>query len=153
MKMSAGLLVYRQDATGPAVFLVHPGGPFWARKDEGAWSIPKGEFTEGENALAAARREFLEETGQAVEGRFIALSPCRQPSRKMLYIFAVEGVADENIRSNEFELEWPPRSGRRQRFPEVDRAAWFVLDEARRRIQPGQLPILDELTRRLGLAA
>jgi predicted NUDIX family NTP pyrophosphohydrolase len=152
MKMSAGLLVYKQDSAGLRVFLVHPGGPYWARKDEGVWSIPKGEFAEGEDPLAAARREFLEETGQAVEGRFIELPPSRQPSRKVLHIFAVEGEVDEDIRSNEFEIEWPPRSGRLQRFPEVDRAAWFTVDEARRRIQRGQVPILDELTRRLGEA-
>ena len=152
MKMSAGLLVYKQDSAGLRVFLVHPGGPYWARKDEGVWSIPKGEFAEGEDPLAAARREFLEETGQAVEGRFLELSPSRQPSRKVLHIFAIEGDADTNIRSNEFEIEWPPRSGRLQRFPEVDRAAWFTIDEARRRIQRGQIPILDELTRRLGEA-
>jgi predicted NUDIX family NTP pyrophosphohydrolase len=150
MTTSAGLLVYRQDVAGLQVFLVHPGGPFWARKDEGAWSIPKGELAAGEDALVAARREFLEETGQAIEGEFLELPACRQPSRKILHIFAVEGEADENIRSNEFELEWPPRSGRRQRFPEVDRAAWFALDEARRRIQRGQIPILEALTRRLG---
>ena len=153
MKTSAGLLVYKHDAAALRVFLVHPGGPFWARKDEGAWSIPKGEFEPGEDPLAAARREFLEETGQAVEGCFIALSPCRQPSRKVLHIFAVAGEVHENIRSNEFELEWPPRSGLRQRFPEVDRAAWFTIEEARRRIQAGQVPILDELAGRLGPAA
>jgi predicted NUDIX family NTP pyrophosphohydrolase len=152
MKTSAGLLVYKQDTAGLRVFLVHPGGPYWARKDEGAWSIPKGEFAEGEDPLVAARREFLEETGQSVEGRFIELSPSRQPSGKVLRIFAVEGEADEDIRSNEFEIEWPPRSRRLQRFPEVDRAAWFTIGEARRRIQRGQIPILDELTRRLGEA-
>jgi predicted NUDIX family NTP pyrophosphohydrolase len=142
---SAGLLVYQKAAGRLLVFLVHPGGPFWAKKDLGAWSIPKGELAEGEDALAAARREFSEETGQSVDGDFRELTPCRQKGGKIVRAWAVEGDADEAVVSNMFEMEWPPKSGRRQSFPEVDRAAWFTLDEARARINPGQLPILDEL--------
>jgi predicted NUDIX family NTP pyrophosphohydrolase len=142
---SAGLLVYKKAAGRLLVFLVHPGGPFWAKKDLGAWSIPKGELAEGEDALAAARREFSEETGQSVDGDFRELTPCRQKGGKIVRAWALEGDADEAVISNMFEMEWPPKSGRRQSFPEVDRAAWFTLDEARTRINPGQLPILDEL--------
>jgi predicted NUDIX family NTP pyrophosphohydrolase len=144
---SAGILVYKRAPGGLQVFLVHPGGPFWAKKDLGAWSIPKGEFDEGEDGLTAARREFLEEIGQKIDGKFIELTPVRQPSRKVVYCWAVEGDVDaDNIRSNEFELEWPPKSGRKQRFPEVDRGEWFGLEEAKERIQAGQVPILEELT-------
>ena len=142
---SAGLLVYKKATGGLLVFLVHPGGPFWAKKDLGAWSIPKGELAEGEDALAAARREFSEETGQSVDGDFRELTPCRQKGGKIVRAWALEGDADEAVISNMFEMEWPPKSGRRQSFPEVDRAAWFTLDEARTRVNPGQLPILDEL--------
>jgi predicted NUDIX family NTP pyrophosphohydrolase len=149
-RQSAGLLVYRRAKNGLQVFLVHPGGPFWAKKDRGAWSIPKGEFDESEEGLAAARREFREEVGQDIAGVFIALTPRRQPSRKTIHAWAVEGEVDaEALVSNEFELEWPPRSGRMQRFPEVDAGAWFALDEAKGRIQPGQLPILEELAQLL----
>jgi predicted NUDIX family NTP pyrophosphohydrolase len=149
-RQSAGLLVYRRAKNGLQVFLVHPGGPFWAKKDRGGWSIPKGEFDESEEGLAAARREFREEVGQDIGGVFIALAPRRQPSRKTIHAWAVEGEVDaEALVSNEFELEWPPRSGRMQRFPEVDAGAWFALDEAKGRIQPGQLPILEELAQLL----
>ena len=149
-RQSAGLLVYKRAKSGHQIFLVHPGGPFWAKKDRGAWSIPKGEFAEGEEALAAACREFREEVGQDVAGPFVALTPRRQPSRKMIHAWAVEGEVDaEALVSNEFELEWPPRSGRMQRFPEVDAGAWFAFDEAKGRIQPGQLPILEELAQLL----
>ena len=149
-RQSAGLLVYKRAKSGLQIFLVHPGGPFWAKKDRGAWSIPKGEFAEGEEALAAACREFREEVGQDVAGPFVALTPRRQPSRKMIHAWAVEGEVDaEALVSNEFELEWPPRSGRMQRCPEVDAGAWFAFDEARGRIQPGQLPILEELAQLL----
>ena len=149
-RQSAGLLVYKRAKSGLQIFLVHPGGPFWAKKDRGAWSIPKGEFAEGEEGLAAARREFREEVGQDVAGPVLALTPRRQPSRKMIHAWAVEGEVDaEALVSNEFELEWPPRSGRMQRFPEVDAGAWFAFDEAKGRIQPGQLPLLEELAQLL----
>ena len=149
-RQSAGLLVYKRAKSGLQIFLVHPGGPFWAKKDRGAWSIPKGEFAEGEEALAAACREFREEVGQDVAGPFVALTPRRQPSRKMIHAWAVEGEVDaEALVSNEFELEWPPRSGRMQRFSEVDAGTWFTFEEAKGRIQPGQLPILEELAQLL----
>lgn len=149
-KQSAGILVYRRSGKGIEVFLVHPGGPFWAKKDHGAWSIPKGELAEGEEGFAAARREFREEVGQDIAGDFVALTPRRQPSRKTVHAWAVEGHVDEaGLRSNEFEMEWPPRSGRMQRFPEVDAGAWFSFDEAKLRIQAGQIPILEELARML----
>jgi predicted NUDIX family NTP pyrophosphohydrolase len=149
-KQSAGILAYKRSGAGWMVFLVHPGGPFWAKKDRGAWSIPKGEFDEDEDGLAAARREFQEEVGQAIDGAFIALTPRRQPSRKTVHAWAVEGEVDAGrLVSNEFDMEWPPRSGRMQRFPEVDAGAWFPLAEAKRRIQPGQVPILEELAERL----
>ncbi len=144
-KTSAGLLLYRRRAE-LEVFLVHPGGPFWAKKDLGAWSIPKGELDEGEDPLAAAIREFEEETGFTIDGEFRALRPLRQPSGKTIVAFAVEGDCDpEKLRSNTFELEWPPKSGKRRAFPEVDRAAWFPLSEARERIIKGQVPFLEEL--------
>jgi predicted NUDIX family NTP pyrophosphohydrolase len=151
-KQSAGILAFQRQGQTLRVFLVHPGGPFWAKKDLGAWSIPKGEFATGEDALAAARREFQEETGQTVDGTFLRLTPCPQPSRKVVHAWAAEAAVDaERIESNHFEIEWPPRSGRRQSFPEVDRGAWFDLAEAARRIQPGQIPILRELARNLGI--
>lgn len=144
-KQSAGILAYKEVGGRVLVFLVHPGGPFWAKKDLGAWSIPKGEFTDDEDGLTAARREFAEETGQIVEGRFHQLGPCRQKGGKTIHAWAVESDLDEAVTSNVFEMEWPPRSGRKQMFPEVDRAAWFALDDARTRINAGQLPLLDEL--------
>jgi len=148
---SAGILVYRRRPTGLEVFLVHPGGPFWAKKDQGAWSIPKGEFGDAENPLDAARREFTEETGQTIDGEFMTLTPSKQPSRKIVHGFAVEGdVEADNIVSNEFELEWPPRSGVTQRFPEIDRGAWFAIAEAKKRVHAGLVPVLDELERVLG---
>jgi predicted NUDIX family NTP pyrophosphohydrolase len=150
IKKSAGLLVYKKAGKKLYVFLAHPGGPFWAKKDIGAWSIPKGEFDGSEDGLSAARREFTEEIGQTVEGRFIALTPCRQPSRKVVYAWAIEGEVDAaRVQSNSFEMEWPPRSGRRQSFPEVDRGRWFAIDEAKTYLQPGQVPILEELIRRI----
>ena len=145
-KLSAGILLFRGRGLELRLLLVHPGGPFWARKDLGAWSIPKGEFDEGEDGLAAARREFREEVGQAVDGDFIALSPVRQGGGKVVHAWAVEGAVDpDTVKSNEFEMEWPPRSGRKARFPEVDRGQWFPITEALRRILPGQAPILEEL--------
>ena len=146
-KPSAGILLYRRQP-GLQVFLVHPGGPFWAKKDLGAWSIPKGELDAGEDPLAAAIREFTEETGFTVDGDFRPLSPLRQKSGKVIHAWAVEGDCDPTrLRSNPFSMEWPPKSGRQQEFPEVDRGAWFSLDEARQRIVAGQAAFLDELPR------
>jgi predicted NUDIX family NTP pyrophosphohydrolase len=147
-KQSAGLLMYRRRRGELEVFLVHPGGPFWAKKDTGAWSLPKGEYRPGDDPLAAARREFREETGFSVAGEFIPLTPLKQPSGKIIQAWAVEGDCDAGaIRSNTFTLEWPPRSGRQQEFPEVDRAAWFTLAAAREKIIKGQVGFLEELER------
>jgi predicted NUDIX family NTP pyrophosphohydrolase len=146
-KASAGLLMFRVRGGAPEAFLVHPGGPLWAAKDEGAWSIPKGVVQPGEDTLAAARREFAEETGFPAEGTFLPLTPLRQPSGKVIHAWALEGDADPaQVRSNLFSLEWPPKSGRRQSFPEVDRAGWFPLAAAHRKIIPGQRGFLAELT-------
>lgn len=143
--LSAGILMY-QRGEPIRVMLVHPGGPFWARKDDGAWSLPKGEYAEGQDPEAAARRELAEETGLVVEDVLTPLGEARQPSGKRITAFACEGAFDvARLRSNLFELEWPPRSGRRQSFPEVDRAGWFTLEEARRKILPGQRIFLDRL--------
>lgn len=132
------------------MLLVHPGGPFWARKDLGAWSIPKGEFDEGEAPLAAAKREFREELGAEPHGALLALGTLVQPSRKEIVAWAVEGdFAVAALRSNTFELEWPPKSGKKQRFPEVDRAAWFNPEEARRKILPGQAEFVERLLTRV----
>src|ERR1700730_2244249 len=147
-KISAGLLLYRVRRGVPEVFLVHPGGPFWARKDAGSWSIPKGEPAPGEDLLEAAKREFQEETGLGIDGDFRALMPMRQPSGKLVHAWAVEADCDAAaVRSNTFEMEWPPRSGRKQGFPEVDRAAWLDLPAARSKITKGQLGLLDQLER------
>ena len=130
--------------------LVHPGGPLWSGKDLGVWSIPKGEYAPEEDPLEAARREFQEETGAVAEGPFVMLTPVRLPSGKRVTAWIFAGDLDPaTIRSNSFTMEWPPRSGTQQRFPEVDRAGWFALDEARRRISPGQAPILEEAARNL----
>ena len=145
-KRSAGLLLYRKRDGALEVFLVHPGGPFWAKKDAGAWSIPKGEIDEGEDPLAAAKREFAEETGLRPDGELVALAPIRQKGGKVVLAWAIEGDCDARaIKSNVFSMEWPPKSGKMAEFPEIDRAEWFSLDEARRRINPGQLPLIDEL--------
>jgi predicted NUDIX family NTP pyrophosphohydrolase len=151
-KRSAGILLYRRVGPGVEVLLVHPGGPFWAKKDAGAWSIPKGEHDEDEDPLAVAEREYAEELGSPLPaGECIALGEIVQPSRKVVTGFAVEGDFDPaTLKSNNFELEWPPKSGRKQSFPEVDRAGWFGLDEARQKILPGQTPFLDRLRERLG---
>jgi predicted NUDIX family NTP pyrophosphohydrolase len=145
-RTSAGLLVYRRGSPGLEVFLVHPGGPYWARRDVGAWSIPKGEIEPGEDALDAARREFREETGSAMEGTFVQLPSVTMKSGKVVHAWAVEGDIDATrVHSIAFTLEWPPRSGRLREFPEVDRAAWFGLAEARLRILPAQAPLLSAL--------
>jgi predicted NUDIX family NTP pyrophosphohydrolase len=149
-RKSAGLLLHRLRGGALEVLLVHPGGPYWARKDAGAWTIPKGEFEDGEEPLAAARREFHEETGFDPQGEMTPLRPLRQPGGKVIHAWAVEGDADAAaMRSNMFSMEWPPKSGRLQEFPEVDRAAWMPLDEARAKIIAGQLPFLEELATRL----
>jgi predicted NUDIX family NTP pyrophosphohydrolase len=151
-KKSAGLLLYRNTPHGVEVFLVHPGGPFWAKKDDGAWSVPKGEFAEDEDTLPAAKREFLEETGFTIDGTFEPLAPVKQPGGKMVYAWCLEADVDASAtRSNTFSLEWPPRSGKFREFPEVDRAAWFDLTRARRKILKGQVPLLDQLTAKIRL--
>jgi predicted NUDIX family NTP pyrophosphohydrolase len=145
-KKTAGLLLFRRRAGRLDVLLVHPGGPLWAKKDDGAWSIPKGEFTDDEDPLSAARRECEEELGATPAGDFTALNPVRQASGKTVYAWAVESDFDPGtFRSNTFQMEWPPRSGRQQEFPEVDRAEWFTMVEARRKMNPGQVPLLDQL--------
>jgi len=146
MKRSAGILMYKRAEQGLMLLLVHPGGPFWAKKDLGAWSVPKGEYDEGEDALATAKREFCEELGAEPRGDFQALGELVQPGRKLVTAWAVEGDFDpRNLKSNLFELEWPPKSGRRLRFPEVDRAEWFAVADARRKILPGQSVFIDRL--------
>lgn len=132
------------------VLLVHPGGPFWKNKDDGAWTIPKGEFTDGEEALDAAKREFREETGMKVNGKSIPLSPVKQKSGKWIYAWAIMGDIDPaTIQSNSFEMEWPPKSGKKQSFPEIDKAAWFTLAEAATKINPAQVALLQELADKL----
>jgi predicted NUDIX family NTP pyrophosphohydrolase len=150
-KRSAGLLVYRRDA-GIEVLLVHPGGPFWARKDDGAWSVPKGEYEPSEDPLEVALREFEEELGAEPPdpAGALPLGELRQPSGKVVSAWAVEGDLDvSDVRSNMFEMEWPPRSGRTQEFPEVDRAGWFSPDQARRKLLRGQVGFLDRLAEQL----
>ena len=146
--------MYRRTPRGIELLLAHPGGPFWANKDLGAWSIPKGEYAEGEDALAAARREFAEELGVALPSRpVLDLGAIKQSSRKVIAAFAVAGDFDPaTLVSNRFELEWPPKSGRMQNFPEVDRAAWFAPAEAREKIQPGQAPFIARLLEYLDLS-
>lgn len=148
-RRSAGILLFRLAASGPQVLLVHPGGPFWARRDEGAWSIPKGEYEPGQDPRAAALREFEEELGRplpAAAARLIDLGTIRQPGGKLVTAWAARGDLDADaIAGNTFELEWPPRSGLIRRFPEVDRAGWFEPAEARRKLLRGQLPLLDAL--------
>ena len=150
-KSSAGLVIYRRRLGAGEVFLVHPGGPFWQAKDLGAWSIPKGELAPDEDPLDAARREFTEETGLNISGEFRPLASIRQPSGKTIHAWAVEGDCDPAaITSNTFSIEWPPRSGTAREFPEIDRAAWFALGEARERITKGQRGFLDQLQQLLG---
>ncbi len=150
-KSSAGILLFRRRCDGVEVLLVHPGGPFWAKKDDGAWSIPKGEMESGEDAVVAAKREFEEETGAAIGGALVDLGTFRQPSGKIVAAFASEGDFDPaSLQSNLFAIEWPPRSGKTAEFPEADRAAWFGLEEAQRKILKGQRPILAALAARVG---
>ena len=149
-KKSAGILLYRFHTNLPEVLLVHPGGPFWARKDLGSWSIPKGEFENDENALEAAKRELEEETGLRVTGDFIELNPVKQKSGKMVYAWTVEGnIIPEEIISNNFEIEWPPKSGMKKTFPEIDQAASFTLEAAKIKILEAQIPLISELEAKL----
>ena len=151
-KTSAGLLLYRHGTDGLEVLIAHMGGPFWARKDAGAWSIPKGEYTDGEEPLAAARREFAEEMGSAPpDGEVVPLGTVKQSGGKSVTTFAVEGDFDlAGFRSNTFELEWPRGSGRMREFPEVDRAAWVTVEVAREKLVKGQVPVLDALLAHVG---
>ena len=151
-RRSAGILLYRPTGDAPEVLLVHPGGPFWARKDLGVWSIPNGEYEEGEDPLACALREFEEETGTALPtSRLVDLGEVRQKSGKLVTAWAAEGDLDADaVRSNTFTIEWPPRSGRTAEFPEIDRAEWFGVDAAREKLNPAQAEFLDRLVERLG---
>ncbi len=151
MKTSAGLLVYRIKTNQPEVLIVHPGGPFWSKKDRGAWSIPKGEYDETEDPLNTAKREFEEETSfPPPNGEYIDLGEIKRKDGKYIKAWAVEGDLDETkIKSNEFEMEWPPKSGLLQKFPEIDRGAWFSLDEAAEKVQPAQIPFLERLAKKL----
>jgi predicted NUDIX family NTP pyrophosphohydrolase len=150
-KKSAGLVLYRFKDSQLEVFLVHPGGPFWSKKDEGAWSITKGEYEEGEDPFEVAKRELKEETGYEASGDFISLSPLKQPSRKIIIAWALEGDCDaDKIKNNTFMTEWPPCSGKHAEFPEVDRAAWFSIHVAKRKILKGQVGFVEELCEKLG---
>lgn len=145
-KKSAGILLFKLENKIPKVFLVHPGGPFWAKKDDGVWTIPKGEFDDDEDPLSAAKREFEEETGMKISGEFIELNPVKQKSGKLVYAWAVKGDIDPaKIKSNEFEIEWPPKSGKMKTFPEIDKAAWFDIKEANKKIIEAQSSLLREL--------
>ena len=145
-RQSAGILLFRKIFTKPEVFLVHPGGPFWKNKDEGAWSIPKGEFEDDENSLNAAKREFFEETGIKLFGEFIELQPVKLKSGKKVLAWAIEkDINPENVISNNFEMEWPPRSGKFQSFPEVDKGGWFSIEKAKEKINVMQVGLLEQL--------
>lgn len=150
-KLSAGILLYKKKNNALLVFLIHPGGPFFAKKDEGAWSVPKGELNEGEDPFRAALREFEEETGCRPEGNFIPLSPVTQKGGKTVLAWAVEGDCEPGtIKSNTFTLEWPPGSGKMREYPEVDRAGWFTIEEAKQKINPAQFALLAELSAAIG---
>ena|SRR5437899_3314507 len=150
-KISAGLLLHRVKNGALEFLLVHPGGPFWKNKDGGAWTIPKGEITDDEEALAAAIREFEEELGFKPSGPFIELTPIKQKAGKMVHAWAFEGDCDPNqIKSNTFSMEWPPKSGKQAEFPEIDRAEFLNLEEAKKKINPAQIPLLEELQRQVG---
>jgi predicted NUDIX family NTP pyrophosphohydrolase len=149
-KKSAGILLFRRTGKYPEVFIVHPGGPFWTKKDKGAWSVPKGEFTEEEKPLAAAIREFREETGLSISGDFIELTPVKQKSGKIVHVFAIEHDPDISIlTSNTFPLEWPPKSGKIQQLPEIDRYGWFDMPAAKERLNEALSGVLEELKGRL----
>jgi predicted NUDIX family NTP pyrophosphohydrolase len=144
MKRSAGILLYRiNDDEAIEFFLVHPGGPFFTKKDEGVWTIPKGEFDPGEEPLAAAQREFYEETGIQLQGNFLPLGDIRQKAGKIVQAWALQGTLQEDqIKSNHFEIEWPPKSGKRKSYPEIDKAGWFTLEQATRKINAAQAELL-----------
>jgi predicted NUDIX family NTP pyrophosphohydrolase len=147
-KKAAGILLYRRTGSSLEIFLIHPGGPFWAKKDESSWSIPKGEFLENEDPLTAAKREFQEETGFTVEGPFVSIGSIKQSSGKVVQAWACEGDVDAAaIHSNTFQLEWPPRSGKYEEFPEADRAEWFPMELAWKKILKVQMPFLQNLER------
>jgi predicted NUDIX family NTP pyrophosphohydrolase len=151
MKKSAGVLMYRRKSHVTEVFLVHPGGPFWVRRDSGSWSIPKGEYPPSEDPLDAARREFEEETGFRPEGDFVELPEIKQKGGKLVKAWALEGDLDpDNIKSNTFRTEWPPHSGNTREFPEIDRAAWFPIETAKVKILKSQEPLLGHLRKMLG---
>jgi len=142
---SAGILLFRNNDTKWQVFLVHPGGPFWKKKDAGSWSIPKGEFTDDEEPLTAAKREFEEETGKKLAGNFIKLTPIKQKGGKVVHAWMLQGDIDPlNIVCNTFRMEWPPKSGKWQEFPEVDRGDWFDIDSAKLKINPSQVAFIEE---------
>jgi len=151
-KQSAGILLFRRSPSGAEVLIVHPGGPFWAKKDVGAWSIPKGEFEEGEEPMAAAKREFQEEIGAlAPIGNYLPLGQAKQRSGKIVHGFALENDFNlELFKSNMFTMEWPPKSGVQQEFPECDRAAWVTLKVAKKKLVSGQVPLLETLAKELG---
>jgi predicted NUDIX family NTP pyrophosphohydrolase len=150
-KTSAGVLLFRLQDHELQIFLVHPGGPFWANKDAGSWSIPKGEYSEEEDPFEVAKREFREETGFEADGEFRELEMVRQPGGKRVRAWALQGECDADaVKSNLFSMEWPPRSGRQAQFPEVDRAGWFGIEAARQKILKGQLPFIDQLCELLG---
>jgi predicted NUDIX family NTP pyrophosphohydrolase len=152
-RQSAGILLYRLKDSVPEVLLVHPGGPYFANKDLGAWSIPKGEFSEGEEPLSAAKRELLEETGIAVTGDFLELKPVKQKGGKTVMAWAAEAKRDVIVlKSNTFKMMWPPKSGQWKTYPEIDRAEWFDLSTARQKINPAQVSFIEELVSALGLA-
>ena len=150
---SAGILCYKFSGKQLLLFLIHPGGPFFAKKDLGAWSIPKGEINENENPLDAAKREFKEETSFEIDGNFIELNPVKQNSGKIVHAWALQNELDASkMKSNFFELEWPPNSGKILQFPEADKAEWFTIEDAKKKILKGQLPLIDELLKKLDLS-
>lgn len=152
IQKSAGILLYRLVKGSVEVFLVHPGGPFFAKKDLGVWTIAKGEFTDEEEPLPAAIREFYEETGKLLKGRFMELAPVKQKSGKIVFAWAMEGDFDEReLKSNLFQMEWPPRSGRFKEFPEIDKGAWFSPETAKQKINSAQCALIEELLSKLNL--
>ena len=149
-RQSAGILLYRKKLETPEIFLVHPGGPFWKNKDREAWSIPKGEFADGEDPLTAAKREFYEETGYEISGKFVALNSILLKSGKKVFAWAINKDIDlKNIISNHFEMEWPPRSGKLQSFPEVDKGEWFSFEIAKEKINGRQVELIEQLQQML----